>query len=176
MKIIKKIEYNITPILHGEITRLKNDCFPEHSKPRSYFKQLPHFRFLAYEDDKLVGHMGVDHRVISVGESIFTIFGVIDLCVSSQYERRGIASKMLCKVSSLATQKGIDFLFLVADNHKLYEKNGFLMISTFLSWLRISDHKNYGVAVERIENELMIKQIGSKAWPDEPVDLLGYLF
>ena len=176
MQIEEKIEYDIAPQLHNEITRLRNDCFPESSKERSYFKQLPHFRFLAYEDGILVGQMGIDHRVISVGKSVFSIFGVIDLCISSGYRRRGIASELLEQLSALAKEKGIDFLFLVADDPRLYEKNGFQLISTSLSWLRIDDHKNYGVGIERFENELMIKQTGEKIWPDEPVDLLGYLF
>lgn len=176
MQIEEKIEYNIDPQLHSEITRLRNDCFPEHSTERSYLKQLPHFRFLAYEDGILVGQMGIDHRVISVGKSVFSIFGVIDLCISSSYRNRGIATALLEQLSALAKEKGIDFLFLVADDYRLYQKNGFQPISTDLTWLRIDEHKNYGVGMEHIENELMIKQTGKKVWPDEPVDLLGYLF
>lgn len=176
MQIVEKIEYDIDPQLHNEITEIQNDCFPENSKERSYFKQLPHFRYLACEDEILIGHMGIDHRVISVGKSVFSIFGVIDLCISSRYRRIGIASEMLEQLSTLAKEKGIDFLFLVADDHRLYEKNGFQLISTDLTWLKIDEHKNYGVGIERIEKELMIKQTGKKVWPDEPVDLLGYLF
>lgn len=177
MRIEQIIEYDIEPRLHDAIIALKNCCFPDTAKPRSYFKQLPHFRYLAYEDDTLVGHMGVDHRVISVGESVFTIFGVIDLCVSENHRGKGVASKMLEQLSTLAKAKNIDFLFLVASDHRLYEKNGFQLISTYLTWLRINDHKNYGVVVEKIDEELMIKQIGQKHWPNhDPVDLLGYLF
>jgi hypothetical protein len=58
----------------------------------------------------------------------------------------------------------------------LYEKSGFKKISLNLAWLRIDEHKNYGVGKEQIENEVMIKQIGKKIWSDGPVDLLGYLF
>ncbi|WP_417380776.1 GNAT family N-acetyltransferase [Gimesia sp.] len=176
MQIDHKIEYDINPQLHDKITELRNACFPEDSKPRSYFKQLPHFRYLAYEDGILVGQMGIDHRVISVGKSVFSIFGVIDLCISRSYRSRGIASELLEQLSALAEEKGIDFLFLVADDHRLYETHGFQIISTSLTWLRIDEHKNYGVGSERIEKELMIKQTGKKVWPDEPVDLLGYLF
>ncbi|MDF1746044.1 MAG: GNAT family N-acetyltransferase [Gimesia sp.] len=176
MQIDHKIEYDIDPQLHDEITELRNDCFPEDSKARSYFKQLPHFRYLVYENGILVGQMGIDHRVISVGNSVFSIFGVIDLCISRSYRRRGIASELLERLSALAEKKEIDFLFLVADDHRLYENNGFQLISTSLTWLRIDEHKNYGIGSERIEKELMIKQTGKQVWPDEPVDLLGYLF
>lgn len=176
MRIEEKIEYDIEPQMHGEIMSLRNACFPENAKERSYFKQLPHFRYLAYENQLLVGQMGVDHRVVSVGHSIFSIFGVIDLCVSRDYRGNGIATEMLKRLSALAKEKGIDFLFLVADDHRLYVRHGFRLISPYLAWLRIDDHRNYGVGFERIENQLMIKQIGEQVWPDEPVDLLGYLF
>ena len=75
MIIEKRIEYDIAPSMHGQITDLKNACFPGYEKPRSYYKQLPHFRFLAFDSDQLIGHLGIDHRVISVGDDIFTIFG-----------------------------------------------------------------------------------------------------
>lgn len=107
MQIDEKIEYDIKPQVHQKITELRNRCFPKNSKDRSYFKQLPHFRYLAYEDGILVGQMGVDHRVISVSEQVFIIFGVIDLCVSSDYQDRGIASTLLKRLSALAEDKQI---------------------------------------------------------------------
>lgn len=176
MRIEQIAEYEIGPRLHEEITRLRNVCFPDHARDRSYFKQLPHFRYLAFEEGALVGQMGVDHRVISVGGTVARIFGVIDLCVSHAHQGKGIASQMLEQVTELAAAKGVDFLFLVADDQRLYRRNGFTPITAHLSWLRIDEHQNHGVASERIENELMIKRIGEKDWPGDSVDLLGYLF
>jgi GNAT superfamily N-acetyltransferase len=60
--------------------------------------------------------MGVDHRVISVADSIFKIFGVIDLCVLPEYQRQGIATQLLTSLTKLAEEKSIDFLFLVAND------------------------------------------------------------
>lgn len=176
MEIIKIIEFDIKEATHGQITRLRNICFPETKVERSYYKQLPHFRYLAFENDLLIGHMGVDYRVISVGNCIFKIFGVIDLCVIPTHRNQGIATKILNLLSELAKEKYIDFIFLVADNKKVYLKNGFEVVSNYCSWLRIDEHKNYGVAFEIIEDEFMIKQIGIKTWCNEPIDLLGYMF
>lgn len=58
MKIIKIIEFDIEEATHHQITRLRNICFPEAKSERSYYKQLPHFRYLAFEKDLLIGHMG----------------------------------------------------------------------------------------------------------------------
>jgi predicted acetyltransferase len=177
MEIIRITEFDIKPDTHNQIIELRNLCFPDNQRNRSYYKQLPHFRYLTYDDDLLISHMGVDHRVISVGDAVFKVFGIIDLCVLSSYRKQGIATQLLTLLSTLAESKFIDFLLLVADRDKLYAKNGFKYISTYCSFLRINEHKNYGVALEKIENDFMIKQIGTKTWnQSELMDLLGYRF
>ena len=177
MEIARTIEFDIPEKIHQQITELRNTCFSaKNAKPRSYYKQLPHFRYLAFAENMLVAHMGVDHRVISLGNSIVSIFGVIDLCVKPSHQGQGIASKILALLTDLAVEKSVDFLFLVADDNRIYLKNGFQSISHYCSWLRIHEHKNYGVAVEKIEEDFMIKQTSNKSWIDEPIDLLGYMF
>lgn len=176
MKINRIIEFDISKELHQQITELRNSCFPENTKPRSYYKQLPHFRYLAFAEDLLVAHLGVDYRVIGVGDSVFKIFGVVDLCVKSSYRQQGVASKLLSSLTDLAREKSIDFLFAVVKDNRIYSKHGFYGISSYCSWLRIHEHKNYGVAVEKITNELTVKQTGDKQWINEPIDLLGYMF
>lgn len=177
MEITRVIEFDISKDRHQQITKLRNSCFPiENAKPRSYYKQLPHFRYLVSVEDMLVAHMGVDHRVIRVGDSVFTIFGVVDLCVESSYRQQGIASKLLSLLTQLAREKSVDFLFTVVRDERIYLKHSFQNISHYCSWLRIHEHNNYGVAIEKIEKELMIKQTGNQPWINEPIDLLGYMF
>lgn len=176
MRIEKLIEHDIDLRLHAAITKLREECFPEDHKPRSYYKQLPHFRFLAYEGESLVGHMGVDHRVVSVGESVFSTFGVIDLCVREKYQGRGIGSALLVRLLQLAKGKEIDFVILVSGVHRFYEKYGFTVITPEFRWLRIYDHETVGIGNMRLDVPMMVKQIGENPWPEEPVDLLGYLF
>ena len=176
MKIKKFIEFEISPDLHKQITKLKNKCFPDSQKPYSYYKQLPHFRFLVFKDEKLIGHMGIDHRVILVWDSPKYIFGIIDLCIDINYRSKNIASTLLEKITILGERNNIDYLLLFANNHRLYNKNNFKPISTYCSWLKINNHKNYGVAFEEIKNEIMIKELGQNKWENKPIDFLGYLF
>ena len=75
MEFVRTIEFDIKPDTHKQIIELRNLCFPDHKSDRSYHKQLPHFRYLVYDDDSLIGHMGVDHRALSLGDSVFKIFG-----------------------------------------------------------------------------------------------------
>ncbi|MEM7014943.1 MAG: GNAT family N-acetyltransferase, partial [Verrucomicrobiota bacterium] len=162
MPIRRYIEHEIPPSLHVSIAQIRNECFPEAKIDRSYAKQLPHFRYLAFDQDQLVGQMGVDHRMISVGSEVLSIFGIIDLCVTEPSRGHGFASTMIHEVTQLAEAAKSDFLFLIADDHRIYIKNGFQSISPFVSWMRIDEHRNYGVVVERLEDEVMIKQIGAK--------------
>jgi GNAT superfamily N-acetyltransferase len=176
MEIIRTIEFDISKKVHQQITELKNSSFPDTERSRSYLKQLPHFRYLVFAEDVLVGHMGVDHRVISVDDSVFSIFGVIDLCVRQNYQQQGIASNLLSQLTELAKEKSIDFLFLVADDNRIYLKNDFQAFSQECHWLGIEDHHNCGVLTETIEKEFMVKQIGDKPWKSGAIDLLGYMF
>jgi len=176
MKIKRFTEFEISSNLHNQIKKLRNSCFPDCQKSRSYYKQLPHFRFLVFEGEKLIGHMGVDHRVILIGETPKYIFGIIDLCIDINFQNKNIASTLLEEVTVLGLKSNIDFLLLFTKNDRVYKKNNFKTISTYCSWLRINDHKNYGVGFEEIKNEIMIKELGGNKWENKPIDFLGYLF
>ena len=111
IKIKRFTEFEISSNLHSQIIKLKNKCFPDCQKPRSYYKQLPHFRFLVFEGENLIGHMGVDHRVILVGETPNYIFGIIDLCIDINFQNKNIASTLLEEITILGLKNNIDFFY-----------------------------------------------------------------
>ncbi|NMT19309.1 GNAT family N-acetyltransferase, partial [Vibrio parahaemolyticus] len=78
-------------------------------------KQLPHMRVLNYEGDQLVGYMGLDYRVVRVGDEIYKVLGVSDFCVESKVQRQGIGTTMLSQLSEYASTKDVDFIILVSD-------------------------------------------------------------
>lgn len=84
MKIKQVHEYNIDEKLEADIQNVLNRCFPEiYPTNRIYFKQLPHLRFLAFnQENQLVGHVGLDYRVMNLNGEIIKVLGLIDLCVS----------------------------------------------------------------------------------------------
>ncbi len=176
MRIELKIEHEIDSDQHDQITNLRNKSFPDAPRDRSYFQQLPHFRLLVEDDGILTGHLGIEHRIIRVGDTIFSIFGISDLFVSDQHQGKGIATSLLAQITELAEQKGIDFLLLHAVDGRLYLKNGFSVISPHLKSLWLYDFVNHGVGIERLDNVIYIKSTSDKAWPDGTVDLMGHLF
>ncbi len=176
MNIIKRIEHEIDSATHNEIAALRNVCFPKDPKRYSYGKQLPHFRFLSYNGGTLVGHLAVDHRVISFNHRPYAVFGIIDLCVAIEHRHQGIAKAMLAQVESLAKEHDIDCLALLASVLGLYRDAGFTPINTVCQWLDISEHTSHGIAVEFIEDELMIKPLSEHFIAEGPIDFLGYMF
>lgn len=176
MRIERYIEHEISADVHASIESLRNSCFPDHKQARSYGKQLPHFRVLAFSNDQLVGHLGVDHRSMRFGDQVYSVFGVIDLCVAEDSRNCGIGSRLISELEERARAAGIDLFVLLAKDHSLYSKRGFLELDAECHWLRIDDHTNLGVGEENIANELMVKLIGLDTMPEGPVDFLGYMF
>ena len=176
IRIERYIEHEISRELHSSIGSLRNDCFPEHQVPRSYGKQFPHFRFLAFADERLVGHLGVDHRAMRFGEQIYSVFGVIDLCVAEDKRGCGIGGRLLSRLEEEANEGDVDALVLMAYQPDLYLKNGFVGIDVECSRLGIDEHKNVGVIEEKITGEMMIKLIRNDELPTGPIDFLGYMF
>ncbi|NNG00147.1 MAG: GNAT family N-acetyltransferase [Desulfobacteraceae bacterium] len=168
-------EIELSSVQHTEIETLRNKSFPDHQVPRSYYKQLPHLRAVKYQDSHLVGYMGLDYRTICVGDETYKVLGVIDLCINDTFRGQGFGTSMLSELSDYASGRDVDFIILISELHDFYIANGFQRINALNSWLRLHEHKNYGVAVEQV-NELYVKSVSGKAWANGHVDWLGYMY
>ncbi|MFD2616051.1 GNAT family N-acetyltransferase [Terrilactibacillus laevilacticus] len=179
MKIHRKLECEIENNLNENIQELLFECFTNiYPKNRTYFKQLPHFRFLAFNDENdLVGQVGLDYRVMNLDGCPVRILGVIDLCVSPKHQSQEIGSKLLLEIDHFSRERNIDFILLFADNPKLYLKNGYKSVKIKCKWLKI-DHENHMTKNigDEVIDELMIKKTGEMNWSDGDLDLLGYLY
>lgn len=177
MASIERIEeFKINKSVHTQINALLNKTFGDYYKKNSYFKQLPGFRYLVWEGEELIGHMAVEHRNMNAGGEIVEIFGVVDLCVDKRFQSQQIASTLLKKLETLAAEHEIDFLVLIAQNHEVYQKNGFELVKNTCRWLMINGEQTLGVAQRNIEESLMSKSIGNKKWKSGVVDFLGHIF
>ena len=174
-------EIEIDKSTSSAISELLAQCFPDFSGEyggRAYFKQLPHYRLLAYEDQRLIGHLSIDLRVMNLNGQAVTVFGAIDFCVSPNRQGSGIGSELLREFETVARDSNrVDFLFLVADNPAIYESMGYQATTVRTKWLKIDQHKNYGVGDELIADAFMMyKAISDTQWKDGELDLLGYMY
>ncbi|MBK8352401.1 MAG: GNAT family N-acetyltransferase [Saprospirales bacterium] len=103
LEIRKYNEFELTKDVQEQIALLLKKCFPDTTyNGRHYFKQLPHFRFLAYEDDMLVGHVAIDYRMMRLNDTPIKVVGVIELCVLEERRNHYIGGFLLEEVEKLA--------------------------------------------------------------------------
>ncbi|PKA41561.1 GNAT family N-acetyltransferase [Rhizobium sullae] len=170
-------EYEIDAPTTAQIAALLDESFPDTFDGRTYFKQLPHFRSLAFEGETVIGQAGVDHRVIRAGGKIIRIFGVIDLCVTPAHRGVGVAGDLLKQVESLALASNVDFLVLMGDVDTLYIANGFRRIDPAMTkWLAVEDVESVAVIERDLSDCFLVKPVRGESWPIGQIDMLGYLF
>jgi GNAT superfamily N-acetyltransferase len=175
IRVERRPEAEIGNDLHASLAELLGACFPGYPG-RSYFKLPPHFRYVATSGGAVAGQLGVELRVIRVGDDILRTFGVVDLCVGENYRGQGLAGRLLAEVTAYAVSCEMDFLALFADDDRLYRRDGWVHVDNPLSWVKINDHTTIGLARAVTPHEMMVKAIGGRAWPSGEIDLLGHVF
>jgi GNAT superfamily N-acetyltransferase len=173
--VVRLAETEIGPALHGDLQRLLQECFAGYPG-RSYFKLPPHFRYLAVTGSGVAAQMGVEYRIIRVGDAVLRTFGIVDLCVTAGQRHMGLAGRLLAEVTELARSCGMAFIVLFADDARLYARNGWTRVANQCSWVKINEHVTLGLARREDPGVMMVKALGRQPWPDGEVDLLGHLF
>lgn len=175
MRIERIEEFLLEPDQKAKISALLLTCFPGFPTDRIYFKQPPGFRYLVWEGDELVGHMGVVYRLVSHAGDMIPIFGIMDLCVLPAYQHQRLASKLLVELGELGQKNAIDFILLVAKEMALYENNGFFPVTNTCQWLLMVGNQSMGM-VKRKLPELLVKPLRTIKWPMGTIDFMGPLF
>lgn len=176
MRLERIEEFLISGATQEAIADLLQQAFPGYPSDRTFFKQLPDFRYLFWDEEKLAAHMAVEHRMINNDGQLHRIFGVADLCVATASQRQKLATRLLQELESLGKNHAIDFIILQAQDAQLYETNGFQMQNNLCQWLLITQNNMLGIAKRRLEQSLMVKPLGEKIWRSGLVDFLGHVF
>lgn len=176
--IIERKEEDLLSFKEQEALKgVLDSCFPQTFQGRIYFKQLPNFRFLGKRDDRLIGQVGITHRIVRLGNDPIRIFGIIDLCVIEKERHQGVGGQLLNTAINAAHHADVDFILLCADNQNFYRKFGFVRVENSCSWLAIDEHKTLGIQTESLADCLMVLSLKQKVWDDTArLDFLGYLF
>lgn len=176
--LLEKIEeYAINPPTHQAIQNLLQKSFELYPKDRIFYKQVPSFRLLVWEETTLIAQIGVIFRVVSLDEQPFRIFGLMDLCVDNEYQNRQIATKILEKIETIGKENNIDFILLFSSIQDFYAQKGFRIVENNCRWVLIKDYKTMGILNRQIPETLLIKPISNKKWNDNAnLDLMGFVF
>ena len=163
------------PSLDAAIAGLLDACFGGAHEGRTFFKQVPHQRVLAWSSSGLVGHVGMEFRAVRVGEATVPVLGIVDLCVAPAARRQGIGVALLHEAEKRAG--GQSFALAMADDPRLYRRAGYSLIrAEDVTFLAIDELRCHGVVRRDLSEVFMVKRLAGDAWPDGPIDLLGHLF
>ncbi|MEO1626543.1 MAG: GNAT family N-acetyltransferase [Bacteroidota bacterium] len=176
MEIHRIEEHAISAENHQGIEQLFVHCFADYPPHQSFFKQLPSFRYLAFEGDELIGHLAVDHRMMNISGQVSPIFGIVDFCVHPDFQSRRIGSHLLEQLEVLARKSRIDFIVLMAKERGIYEQHDFQLVDGYCRWLIIQNFQTLGVGQRRLDDCLMYKALGEATWGEGPIDFLGWIF
>jgi predicted N-acetyltransferase YhbS len=177
MQIEKKEEYAINFETQQKIHQLLIHSFGQFPKDRIFLKQVPNFRLLVWEADELIAQCGIVFRTMSLNQSPFRIFGIMDLCVDANYQNQKIGSKLLKQIEQIATESNIDFVLLFGGTHQFYLQNGFKLVHNNCRWVLIKEYSTMGIMTRPIPDTLLVKSISGKKWNDKALlDIMGFIF
>lgn len=176
MRIEKINEYELSSAQTLGISDLFNAVFEGYPEGLIYYNQVPDFRYLAWHENKLSGHVGVQHRKICVGGNILSVFGLVDLCVASDKQLSNVGSSLIQAVEQLAMKNSIEFLVLTSKEDEFYLKNGFHVATNPCRWLVIHNHQSMGVLKRTLNHGLMVKPLQNTIWPEGEIDFMGHMF
>jgi GNAT superfamily N-acetyltransferase len=173
--LLRLPEAEIGADLHASLRDLLGESFPGYPD-RSYFKLPPHLRYVATSGATVAAQLGLEYRVIRVGDDILRTFGVVDLCVRDGFRGQGLAGRLLTETMDYAAACGMDFVILFADDDRLYRRAGWSRVDNPLSWVKINEHTTIGLAHAVTPHEMMVKPVAQRPWPAGEIDLLGHVF
>ncbi|HMN91357.1 MAG TPA: GNAT family N-acetyltransferase [Saprospiraceae bacterium] len=175
MNPIRIEEFQIDAPTRVAIQQLLQQCFDGYPA-RTFFKQAPAFRYLVWQQQQLVAHLAVEHRMINNDGLLVRIFGISDLCVAPAFQHQRIASRLLEALEQLGRAHQIDFLMLQATDPAFYLRHQFANYDNTCKWLLIQGNQTLGVVHRRLSQSLMVKPLGTTPWKNGPVDFLGHVF
>lgn len=171
----RREEFEIEEQTEQAIAALLMEAFPGYPA-RSFFRQVPAFRYLCWQGERLAAHMGVDFRMVNAAGTLIRAFGVVDLCVHPGFQQRKMASAMLKALTELGRKARVGAILLTASDQQLYLGHGFEKVDNRCTWMMISGDKTLGVVSRGLGGGLMVKPLNGQPWPDGPVDFLGPAF
>jgi len=175
MQIERIEELRLTPSNDQAIADLLALCFETDFGGRSYFMQRHHVRFVARENGKIIGHIGLTFRSIRMGQTLTPVIGVADVATHPDWQGKRIAATLLDSAIAEAGQSLAHFMLLFGDAG-IYARAGFRKADNKMTYVALDGARTGSVQTAQ-SDVLMVLPTGTRDWDgDCDLDLLGHLF
>ena len=149
----KPVRYTVCNYLKGDevaLARIFSECFGPITPRviRQWHKKAkirPEDVFIGVTDGKLVSHVNKEFKQLHHGEGVYLkTAGIAGVCTDSDYRKKGIITSVLKLCLNNAQQEGLSnaSLFTETDGpgHGIYQRQGFVDITTFRTYIKYLDY------------------------------------
>ncbi len=170
-------EPDVDQELRTGISDLLQAAFEGYPPNRSHYKQLPSFRILGFDRERLAAHCAVDYRMVSVNNRSMAVFGLSDLCVQDAARGKGAGSGLIGAVHEVAVSAQVDWLLAFSASDEFYAKNGFQPLDVTCRWMLLQGERSWGLLQRRMPDILFVRRVSARGdWPPGILDLMGPVF
>ncbi len=149
----KPVQYTVRNYLKGDevaMAKIFSECFGP-ATPRMVMQWhkkadiCPEDVFVSVTEGKLVSHVNMESKKLHHGEGVcLKTAGIAGVCTDSDYRKKGIVTSLLKLCLNHAEQEGFSnaslFTELDGPGHGIYQRLGFVDITTFRSYIKYIDY------------------------------------
>lgn len=147
--------------LDAELRGLLTRCFGERFENKRYEYEMPPHRWLVRDGGVLVAHTAAHEKVVKSGGTALAFLGIAEVCVAPSHRGRGLVRAMMGELEKHFA--GFPFAVLLGDPG-VYGSSGYRPVGNVYFPFEETGEPNTGV---------MVKALGSQAWPTSKVTIEG---
>ncbi len=128
-----------------------------------------HWYAVGVIEGKLVGRVGILERTISVGQELLQVGGICGVVTVPEYRDRGIASVLLDEsIAFIKKRLSLPFALLTCNSRleAFYKRLGWKTVNGPTVFTQPD-------GIRTCAGLTMVVELGSRLWPEGPIDLRG---
>jgi len=173
IKIIKKKIKEINSLELKDIKEFLIKCFDDNLDfPNTVYKNSDLDEcLLFYIENKLIGHVGINKRIISHKNKTYTIAGVGDVAIDKEYRKKGFGNKLMKEVNKTLKEENYDLGILF--NHPKLDN-----FYSSCNWIPKDNGKIFAIINGILEDQMRtfllpinLTEESLKIWKNEDINI-----